>query len=48
MEDRVSKYINSSALPAPPNTTRNVLRVGIHSLASPSWQSKTPHVSGIG
>ncbi|CDS09138.1 hypothetical protein LRAMOSA10498 [Lichtheimia ramosa] len=33
----------SSALPAPPNSVRNVLRVGIHSLASPSWQSKTPH-----
>ncbi|KAI9319262.1 Elongator complex protein 4 [Dichotomocladium elegans] len=33
----------SSALPAQPNTLRNVLRIGIHSLASPSWQSKSQH-----
>ncbi|KAI9336897.1 Elongator complex protein 4 [Pilaira anomala] len=33
----------SSALPVAPGTPRNALRVAIHSLASPSWQSKTPH-----
>ncbi|KAL0077780.1 Elongator complex protein 4 [Phycomyces blakesleeanus] len=33
----------SSALPAPPNTTRKALRLGIHSLASPGWQMKSPH-----
>ncbi|KAI9484374.1 Elongator complex protein 4 [Zychaea mexicana] len=31
----------SSAIPAKPNTMRNVLRIGIHSLASPSWQNKS-------
>ncbi|KAI8059135.1 Elongator complex protein 4 [Gongronella butleri] len=33
----------SSAVPVPPGTTRQALRIAIHSLASPSWQSKTPH-----
>ncbi|KAI8143360.1 Elongator complex protein 4 [Fennellomyces sp. T-0311] len=33
----------SSAIPAKPNTQRNVLRLGIHSLASPSWQSKSSY-----
>ncbi|KAI8365911.1 Elongator complex protein 4 [Radiomyces spectabilis] len=33
----------SSAIPAPANTQRNILRLGIHSLASPSWRSKSPH-----
>ncbi|KAG2216582.1 hypothetical protein INT45_004503 [Circinella minor] len=33
----------SSAIPAKPNTSRKVLRIGIHSLASPSWQSKSSH-----
>lgn len=34
----------SSAIPVAPGTPRNALRVAIHSLASPSWQSKSPHV----
>ncbi|KAG2230731.1 hypothetical protein INT48_004784 [Thamnidium elegans] len=33
----------SSAIPVAPGTPRNALRVAIHSLASPSWQSKSPH-----
>ncbi|KAL9542826.1 hypothetical protein MBANPS3_008413 [Mucor bainieri] len=33
----------SSAVPVAPGTPRNALRVAIHSLASPSWQSKTPY-----
>ncbi|KAI9004845.1 Elongator complex protein 4 [Phycomyces nitens] len=33
----------SSALPAPPNTIRKALRLGIHSLASPGWQMASPH-----
>lgn len=37
----------SSAIPVAPNTPRNALRIALHSLASPSWQSKSPHVSGI-
>lgn len=35
----------SSAIPVAPGTPRNALRVAIHSLASPSWQSKSPHVN---
>jgi elongator complex protein 4 len=35
----------SSALPVAPGTTRHALRVAIHSIASPSWYSKTPYVS---
>lgn len=35
----------SSAIPVAPGTPRNALRVAIHSLASPSWQSKSPYVS---
>lgn len=34
----------SSAIPVAPGTPRNALRVAIHSLASPSWQSKSPYV----
>lgn len=34
----------SSAIPVAPGTTRHALRVAIHSLASPSWESKSPHV----
>lgn len=34
----------SSAIPVVPGTPRNALRLAIHSLASPSWQSKSPHV----
>ncbi|KAI8643381.1 Elongator complex protein 4 [Parasitella parasitica] len=33
----------SSAIPVAPGTPRHALRVAIHSLASPSWQSKSPH-----
>ncbi|KAI8099970.1 Elongator complex protein 4 [Halteromyces radiatus] len=33
----------SSAIPVPPGTQRNALRIAIHSLASPSWQSKSSH-----
>ncbi|KAI8969664.1 Elongator complex protein 4 [Pilobolus umbonatus] len=33
----------SSIVPAPAGITRKALRIAIHSLASPSWQSKTPH-----
>ncbi|CEG74524.1 hypothetical protein RMATCC62417_09720 [Rhizopus microsporus] len=33
----------SSAIPVAPNTPRNALRIALHSLASPSWQSKSPH-----
>lgn len=35
----------SSAIPVAPGTPRHALRVAIHSLASPSWQSKSPYVS---
>jgi hypothetical protein len=35
----------SSAIPVAPGTPRHALRVAIHSLASPSWQSKSAHVS---
>ena len=35
----------SSTKPVAPGTVRNALRVGIHSLASPSWQSESPNVS---
>lgn len=35
----------SSAVPVAPGTPRRALRVVIHSLASPSWQYKSPHVS---
>lgn len=34
----------SSAIPVAPGTPRHALRVAIHSLASPSWQSTSPHV----
>jgi elongator complex protein 4 len=34
----------SSAIPVAPGTPRNALRVAIHSLSSPSWQSKSPYV----
>jgi elongator complex protein 4 len=37
----------SSAIPVAPGTPRNSLRVAIHSLASPSWQSKSPYVSVV-
>ncbi|KAG1092387.1 hypothetical protein G6F42_019214 [Rhizopus arrhizus] len=33
----------SSAIPVAPGTPRHALRVAIHSLASPSWQSKSPY-----
>ncbi|CAO3654081.1 unnamed protein product [Cunninghamella echinulata] len=33
----------SSAIPVPAGTSRNALRIAIHSLASPSWQSKSLH-----
>lgn len=33
----------SSAVPVAPSTPRNALRVAIHSLASPSWQSKSAY-----
>ncbi|OBZ90035.1 Elongator complex protein 4 [Choanephora cucurbitarum] len=33
----------SSTKPVAPGTVRNALRVGIHSLASPSWQSESPN-----
>ncbi|CAO3648976.1 unnamed protein product [Cunninghamella blakesleeana] len=33
----------SSAIPVPAGTSRNALRIAIHSLASPSWQSKSIH-----
>ncbi|RCH81612.1 hypothetical protein CU098_000042, partial [Rhizopus stolonifer] len=33
----------SSAIPVAPGTPRHALRVAIHSLASPSWQYKTPN-----
>ncbi|KAI7904975.1 Elongator complex protein 4 [Cokeromyces recurvatus] len=33
----------SSAIPVAPGTPRHALRVAIHSLASPSWRSKSPH-----
>ncbi|KAI8329340.1 Elongator complex protein 4 [Chlamydoabsidia padenii] len=33
----------SSAIPVSPGTQRNALRIAIHSLASPSWQSKSSH-----
>lgn len=35
----------SSLSKLPSNVERNVLRIGIHSIASPSWQSKSSHVS---
>lgn len=35
----------SSAVPVAPGTPRNALRLAIHSIASPSWQSQSPHVS---
>lgn len=35
----------SSALPVAPGVSRRALRIAIHSLASPSWQYKSPHVS---
>ncbi|CAO3598891.1 unnamed protein product [Absidia cylindrospora] len=38
----------SSAIPVPAGTPRNALRLAIHSLASPSWQSKSSHVSNSG
>lgn len=34
----------SSAVPVAPGTARHALRVAIHSIASPSWQSKSLHV----
>ncbi|KAG1446073.1 hypothetical protein G6F56_009694 [Rhizopus delemar] len=33
----------SSAVPVAPGTPRNALRLAIHSIASPSWQSQSPH-----
>ncbi|KAF7728843.1 Elongator subunit elp4 [Apophysomyces ossiformis] len=33
----------SSAIAMPPNTPRNALRIGIHSLASPSWRCKSAY-----
>ncbi|ORX58073.1 PAXNEB-domain-containing protein [Hesseltinella vesiculosa] len=33
----------SSAVPVPPGTSRQALRIAIHSLASPNWQTKSPH-----
>ncbi|EIE77671.1 hypothetical protein G6F46_000705 [Rhizopus delemar] len=33
----------SSAVPVAPGTARHALRVAIHSIASPSWQSKSLH-----
>jgi elongator complex protein 4 len=35
----------SSAVPVAPGTPRRALRVAIHSLASPSWQYESAHVS---
>lgn len=37
----------SSAVPVAPGTPRHALRVAIHSLASPSWQSKSTYVSAL-
>ncbi|RUO95905.1 PAXNEB protein-domain-containing protein, partial [Jimgerdemannia flammicorona] len=35
----------SSLTPSPSTGDRNALRIGIHSLASPHWRSRTSHVS---
>ena len=47
--DKIRKVIEenhfSSLLVPPSNIERNALRIGIHSIASPSWQSKSSHVS---
>jgi elongator complex protein 4 len=46
--DNIHKVIEenhfSSLSKLPSNVERNVLRIGIHSIASPSWQSKSSHV----
>lgn len=47
--DKIRKVIEenhfNSLLSTSSNVERNALRIGIHSIASPSWQSKSSHVS---